>query len=65
MRKNTETKNREPEIVTIKLTGAIDMLELVLEKLETEFYAVRTSRLMPNSPDIGYHIYLKIVGVRK
>jgi len=65
MRKNTETKNREAEAVTIKLTGSLDMLELVLGTLEEEFYAVRTSHLMPNSPDIGYHIYLKIVGVRK
>ena len=61
---NKETKNREPEVVTIKLTGSLALLELVLDKLEEQFYAVRTSLLLPSS-DKGYHIYLKIVGARK
>jgi len=65
MKTNTETKNREPEVVTIKLTGSREMLERVLDKLEPEFYSVRTSLLMPNSTDDGYHIFLKIVGCRR
>jgi len=57
-------KNREHEAVTIKIMGNREMLELVLDKLESEFYAVRTSSLMPNSTDEGYHIFLTIVGAR-
>jgi len=57
-------KNREHEAVTIKIMGNREMLELVLDKLESEFYAVRTSLLMPNSTDEGFHIFLTIVGAR-
>ena len=62
---NTEIKNRGPDTVTLKLMGSRGMLELVLDRLEEEFYAVRTSLLLPNSEDEGFHVFLKIVGVRE
>jgi len=64
MKKEKDNINRELEAVSVKLMGPREMLELVLEKIESDFYAVRTSLLMPNSTDEGYHIFLTIVGAR-
>jgi hypothetical protein len=41
------------------------LVNAIVERLEAEFYAARTSGFIPNSDGDGEHIFIKIMGRRE
>ena len=57
--------HRRPEPVTVKLMGPEGLVQAIVEHLEQNFYAIRTSDYMENRGGPGVHIFLKVAGVRE
>lgn len=55
---------KHPAPVTVKFVGPQGLIRVLVEHLEENFYAVRTSEYLKNRGEAGVHIYLKVAGVR-
>ena len=54
---------KKPAEATVKVTGPQDLVEEIVEFLEGEFYATRSSDMREG--DRGYvYIFVKVLGVR-
>lgn len=53
-----------PLMATVKVIGPRHFVQIIVEELERQFHAVKTSPYIENSKDRGCHIFLKITGVR-
>jgi hypothetical protein len=54
----------EPGVARIKVTGSKVIVERVAGALERDIGALRTSPLMPNDREGGFHIYLVVTETR-
>lgn len=50
------------EVAIVKIKGPQTLVEVIVEALEEEFTAIRTSSFKPNDPDPGVHIYVAVTG---
>ncbi len=64
MQTHNHEKYKRPAPVTVKLVGPQGLVRVLVEHLEENFYAIRTSDYMKNMEDPAVHIYLRVVGVR-